>query len=377
MEGKKRKVGIVTFWWSQDNYGQLLQAFALQTVLKRMGHEPFLVNFMEPTIIKKGIVAKFKRVLNVFNPTKLKNYLKKRIVAQHSNRGFSDFRKKHLNIASEQFRSLSDLKNSPPKADLYICGSDQVWNRKDLNNLKVYLLSFGNIPKISYAASFGKRYDNLNEDTIKVFETYLPKFQAISVRERSGMEACDKLGYPNAVWVPDPTLLLTKEDYADILIKDDVTPTWKTNKKRVLIYTVGNQTVDCKENVINFLKKQREYEVIHVSSQGDYTGNMYPTIEKWLSYMQQADFVLTNSFHGAVFSVIFNKEFAVLLCDGGTAGMNERIYSLLEKTKQKHKILDSFDKLNDLLADKSDWSFVEKEIVEWRVEAKDFLEKNI
>lgn len=381
MNKNEKKIAIFTYWSSSDNYGQLLQAFALQTVLKQMGMKPFFVNY-KPSFIA-DLKTKKKSVFKIFDLARVQNFLGNKIsklfYSKMFRREFDSFRHNYISLSKEQYRTLTDLKSSPPDADYYICGSDQIWkNTGSLEKLEVYLLNIPtNAVKIAYAASFGKKYEELDEGTVKIFTENLPKFKAVSVREKSGVEACVKLGYSNAVWLPDPTLLLTKIDYENFFKINNTPSIWKTNKKRILIYTVDNKANVFKSEAVKYIKKQKEYEVVHISSQRDNSGDFFPTIEGWIRCMQQADFILTNSFHGTVFSVIFNKEFAVLPSEGKHIGMNERVFSLLEKTNQSHKVLYEIKRIKELLLDKSDWSFVENKLAIWREEAKSFLKNHI
>ena len=160
------KIGIMTFWWSNDNYGQLLQCYALQKYLRDKGHDVFSIKYNYTKDIKRNPL--FFRLLKACNPILLFKYLlsKKRCakILNEQNiydRYFDDFREKYIHFSDFNYVSYEDLKQNPPDADVYIVGSDQVWNYwnmklwRYINPLHVYFLDFGSekIKRISYAAS--------------------------------------------------------------------------------------------------------------------------------------------------------------------------------------------------------------------------------
>ena len=151
------RIGILTFWWAYDNYGQILQCYALQRFLEKRGHEPFLIRYEYKTEIQNPPV--YHKFLKLFNVKKLVSYLrtlnmKRKIQNEMSfhNRHFDDFRKKYIKFGNKLYLSYKELVENPPEADCYIVGSDQVWNPDcigGINNssfeniLNAYFLNFG------------------------------------------------------------------------------------------------------------------------------------------------------------------------------------------------------------------------------------------
>ena len=175
------KIGIMTFWWSDDNYGQLLQCYALQKFLKDLGHEVFVIKYREK---HKPLYTK---ILKALNPKKVfkffTNTIKQRkVIAEQKqfNREFDKFRNRYITWTDRIYNSYDELKRNPPKADVYIVGSDQVWNPTIASTagdaLKAYFLDFGNenIKRWSYAASFGQV--QLEQQWIEVITPLLKKF---------------------------------------------------------------------------------------------------------------------------------------------------------------------------------------------------------
>jgi len=372
------KIGIMTFWESHNNYGQLLQAFALQNFLINKGHDVYFIKFYRiPPPSKKSLVSRLKTQLSVlvkesFSKTSTQNSLH-----VEPDRGFDHFRRSYLNIGTTSYKSLSELQLNPPVADVYICGSDQVWN----NTFKVpclpFLLAFGDssIKRVAYAASFGQK--ELSSETSEIFRKYLPKFNAVSVRENSGVQICKDVGYDSAVWVPDPTLLFNKEEWSRMLnIRKNGS---EMSGKNVFIYTLGNSAIRDKDKYLEHVKQLQDVKISHATANNDFTGNVYPEISEWVALISRADFVITNSFHGMVFCIIFNKNFIVLPNTGAAEGMNERITSLITKFKLEDHMMFEYSEreVDSILAKRTSWDEINNAISEWRNVADNFIKKSL
>jgi len=353
------KIGILTFHWG-TNYGGVLQAYALQHFLSKNDFDVQIINFAPHTFrdsFLKCFYSKHPKVI-VDN---LKDYCKENNI--------NKFRKKHLQQTKRYF-TPEQLMQNPPEMAIYISGSDQVWNPYGLkSNGKSYFLPFGSekIVRISYAASFGVT-DYPNE-LLEQIKPLLNKFRAISVREKSGLDILKKIGINGACLMPDPTLLLSKQDYENI-IQDNIT----TCKSDFFFYVLqNNQNIIA--NVYNALKQNKAKTIIHT---GDFN-NAITGIENWLSNIQKASFVVTNSFHGAVFSIIFNTPFLVVPIEGRLVGMNDRIVTLLEKFELQDRIMWEYDdkKIFELLDKPVDWEKIKQIQVSLQNDAKEFFIQNI
>ena len=332
------KIGILTFWWAQDNYGQLLQCYALQKYLRDMGHEAFLIRYDYQNDVKKSplIIKCFK----AFNPVKLFRYFayKKHnadvlLEQQKNNRQFDEFRAKYI-VSSDFYASYVALKNNPPQADAYIVGSDQVWNywyaniKRYNNSLHAYFLDFGNsnTKRLSYAASWGVR--ELPQDFIQAVNPLLARFNYIGVREESGVDLCRQCGRADAEWVCDPTLLLNADTYRKIYEENAIR---KPEKKYLLLYMLNN-TCDFDIQSVYDFASNKQLEVVYVTGNGviDNRQKYFATIPEWLYLVDNAEYVVTNSFHCGVFSTIFHKSFGIVPLSGKLTGMNARFESLFE-----------------------------------------------
>ena len=370
------KIGIMTFWESQNNYGQLLQAFALQTYLKQKGHDVFFIKFYRiPSSKKKSALSrlKFKTVVYLNDHFNLNLELTK-TGSSEPDRGFSPFKKEHLKFSPRSYTSLAELKKNPPEADAYICGSDQVWNNTFKVPAEPFLLPFGKstTKRIAYAASIGQR--EVSAETAQLFQRLLSDFNAVSVRENSSLSICMDAGYKNPVWVPDPTLLFAKTDWLRLLPVP--AGNFKAGSKKVFIYTLGNSAINDKDAYLDYIKALPGAEVQHASANGDTSGNCYPSSPDWLCLIAESDFIMTNSFHGMVFCIIFNKKFIILPNTGAKEGMNERITSLISKFNLEQHMMFGFDqaKMDSLMSCDTDWEYVNKQIADWRHVAHEFLE---
>lgn len=335
------KIGIVSFIDTQQNYGQLIQGFALQTYLReRYGADVFHLRYNSTAPNGSGIIKliykAYMAIRMAANGT-LAAYLKDHqesikpikdldfisMKSSFEKRGFDEFRKSFMCFSDNEYDAVS-LNLNPPKADLWVAGSDQIWGAPS----PIFHLSF--VPKkskrMSYAASMG--HVQLNNKYRQIwFKKYLRKFDYVSLRETSGVEECRKIGIENAKLVPDPTFLLEPVRYREISIK----PTFIEGKKYVFLYLLGNK-IDIKVSQIYEWASRNGLEVIYVASQGreDIYKKYAATPQEWLSLIDNAETVITNSFHGMAMSIILNKKFLVFPLVGSWEGMNARITTTLD-----------------------------------------------
>lgn len=355
------KIGIITFWDTKDNYGQLLQCYALQTFLRKMGHEAFLIRYKSKPVTKPqfqwrkilNYIIKFPTYISLFfditnRSIKIKKY--GRYVNENNIRNFESFRAKHI-IATEKIYSEQELYNIPPKADAYICGSDQIWGGDP-----IYYLPFAptSSKKIAYAPSFGgvRQMDSKYELKIK---KYLSSFCFVGVREQSGVELCHQIGIEKAVKVVDPTMLLPLDDYNKIRKKASFT------KPYIFLYLLGNPISYSVSLIYKFAKKHN-FNVIYVASQGrlDSYKKAFPEIGEWIDYLANADFIVTNSFHCTVFSLLYGKKFATIPLTKGFKRMNVRIDDLLTESRLTSTILQHGNTLDKIYHTNFDFSHFEE-----------------
>lgn len=340
----------MTFWWSEDNYGQLLQCYALQKYLRNAGHDAYIIRYNSCNDYIKSPL--WRNIIKAFNPVKLYKYLlsKKQkknelLEKRNSPRGFENFRNKYIIQSEKIYYTYKELAENPPEADIYIVGSDQVWNTFGapidivINPIKAYLLDFGDpsIKHIAYAASFGN--EMIDDDSIRLFTPLLKKFNYISVREKSGINICKKCGIDNAEWVPDPTMLLDADLYRSIYKNELIK---KTDKPYCFLYYLGNKCDFSIQSIYDWAKS-KNIEVIYVkgNSNNDKFKKIYMTIPEWIYLLEHSEYVITNSFHCSVFSLLFQKKFCVIPREGKEKGMNSRFNSLFELLQIDERFIDS------------------------------------
>lgn len=334
------KIGIVTMFG--NNYGALLQSYALQQTLFSLGHDVYIIN--------RGY-GDFPK-----SPS-----LKQRFFKWLDADGFDDFRKKHLRMTAP-VTSTQMLIEFNKLFDIVIAGSDQIWNGDCINTMKYYYYLDWVSPKVkkySYAVSFGKDSFNRNEKEIQEVSTILKSYNAISVREDSGVGICNNILGVNAVQLLDPTFLLKKEEYAKLI-------SCNTNSPQDYVCHFFLDSTIQKENLVNLIAKNLHLTIIDNYNK-DYNikrarwSNAYkrPTIPQWLKNIRDAKYVITDSFHGMVFSIIFKKQFVVINNKKrGTA----RFESLLKKINLNNRLIDiesNYDEVIRIIKERIDYESVD------------------
>lgn len=369
------KIGIMTFWDSNNNYGQVLQLFALQNYLKKLGHEPFLIKFHRKEKVSMG----GRTVLNKLFSRKLISFLKYKMnagkrkvsAAYDLQRQFPAFKTAHIVYGDVDYYSLGELMENPPPADVYFSGSDQVWNNHFKYSAEPFLLGFGDrsVRRVSYAASLGQT--SLNEQDVLLFSKYLDGLDFVSVREEGTISLLSPLTKNTVRRVLDPTLLFVQEEWAELL---DL-PVRPLKEKAIFIYTLGNSEIKDKAKFIDYAKSISGYEIVHATANDDFSGNAYPTVEDWLQIIGRSALVITTSFHAIVFCIIHQTSFIVLPNSGDALGMNDRMRSLLQIVDLEDHIMDEFDEQQflRLLHKEIAWDVVNQMLATYRQVSHDFL----
>jgi hypothetical protein len=307
------KTGIITFHWA-DNFGAVLQSYALSKQIETFGIASEIINFV-PYELEKGYLFTFRIKEEIRNRGVLRTirlFLSK-IKNAHSinkrRRSFSDFRKRHLKIVPDVLRTVEELYINTLVYDYYIVGSDQVWNPDFfLQTGGAYFLSFAdkNTKKIAYAASIANKQV---EDYRNIFEKELKKFDYISIRENSDLEFIHKVCDKGAITVLDPTLLTDEKSWLGIA-------TYNFSPGRfILVYDLFKDEELVK--LANRIANEFDCKIISYTKNKGKVGRFINWMGSFESYgpsdflglFKKAEFVVTSSFHGTAFSVIFNKPF--------------------------------------------------------------------
>ena len=296
------------------NYGGILQAYALQTVLERMGHKVEVLDKKRREKPQLPINVKIKRfilkyiLLQKINPLREDIFYKRHKTENKYTWKFAD-----KYIHRREIYSFNEIKEG--EYDAIVVGSDQVWRphyfRNNYKNIADAFLSFAKnwqIKRIAYAPSFGTETWEYSLDETIECAILLKEFNLISVREESGVSLCKNKFNINAKLVCDPTLLLKKEDYIK-LFKN------KTNKlnRGILCYFLDNNKE--KQEFLRKIEQKLKLSSFKVNSSVEDINNneivTQPPVEEWLKGFYDANFILTDSFHACIFSIIFKKPFIV------------------------------------------------------------------
>lgn len=309
------KIGLLTFHRS-DNIGAVLQAYALQTALVRMGLECEFVDLP---------VAKHPDRADLYSSNMLNaEAFVKKVAAEGSRRKqmFEDFRTRYLNIS----RFHKDLSDVNEQYDLFIAGSDQIWNFTLEDTADYYFLPFADDKKrFSYAASFGG--DSVPENKKSFVSEQLAGFQKISVREETGKQIVSELAGREAVVCADPVFLLTDEEWKVI------TGTKATDEQYVFVYMVQYSAQIAEEAKTYALEHNCAVKTMTSSFmlQAGFEAWSSFGVQDFLKFVRGARKVFTNSFHGTAFSIIFGKEFEVYPLTGSLKARNARVAELLAR----------------------------------------------
>lgn len=372
------RIGILTLPL-HTNYGGILQAYALQTTLERMGHE--VVVFDTPN---KCPLPPFKDIPKCF----LKRIIKK--ILGRNQKIFYEYyqNKKVIPVVSQNTqrfinshihrKEISDFKELDGESyDAIVVGSDQVWRPlyfipgwrwQEIENAFLSFASKWNIKRLSYAASFGTEDWEYTDQQTRRCKALLQVFDAISVRETNGVTLCKKYFDMNSVHVLDPTMLLNEADYS-IFFQKSNTPKSngtllnyildETEKNRVLIMNVANQKCLKAFSVTN------PYENDETKPLNE---RIKPAVEKWLRGFYDAEFVITDSFHACVFSILFKKQFVVV---GNKERGLSRIESLLQCFGIENRIVE--DSVQVMRLPLIDYDKVYVKLEKYRKKSLEFL----
>ena len=372
------------------NYGGLLQAYALQQILKGMGHDVvtdrlgvvrklplwnralrFLYHAVQFCILKNYRYYPYRYLFVSFD----KESKAKRSISINTDR----FVNTHIDTIDLLTRSNESVIDAVRQFDAIVVGSDQVW-RATMSDIPTYFLSFTkaiNVKRIAYAASFGT--DDLNEYSkmdMKIASESIKLFDAVSVREKSGVHLCRDYFKMDAVHFLDPTMLLSKDDYLKLIEEED-----KPCSENILLTYVLDRTQE-KNDII-----QRVGEALHLTScengavkyfsnvvESNVSECIYPSVSRWVAGFRDAQFVVTDSFHGTVFSIIFNKPFVAIL---NSKRGSSRFISLLSVLGLENRLIST---TNDLLEEHLkpiDYTEVNKILNDWRYLSISFMERHL
>lgn len=320
------RIAIITFQYAH-NYGSVLQAYALKTLLENKKYKVSVINFIhrgdfeQYKLFRKKYYYKhpWGLVLDVIYLKQNKNRI----------RNFESFVNENLNLTPKKYFNSNDMKELNKEFDIFICGSDQIWNLDCTGGVEpAYFLDFAdkNKLKIAYAPSLShqKFSKNYNEDLKKA----LRNIDYISIREKTTLPLIEKLTDKTINVVLDPTLLLEKEYYEKLLPSNSL-----KEEKYIFVYMLEYNRELIK--FCNKYSKEHKIKLIYITNRryngismikGENAFEVGP--DRFLEYILNAEIIITNSFHATVFSVIFHKQFIVFKTKRSSSRMKDLLLSL-------------------------------------------------
>lgn len=355
------KIGIITTHRAL-NSGAVLQAYASQTFLSQLGHEVEFIDYKEPWrkplrryISKNPILVWYSLIDSYYRHKYLKEAMFNKV----------------LHIGKKRYSTLFELQNEPPIYDLYMVGSDQVWNvgsSKKIN--RAHYLDFGlkSVKRISYAASLGQ--GNVPDYMLEEMKELLMKFDHISVRESSGVKLIQSIvgNHKKVFHTFDPTLLLEADDYSSIMEEIPQEGPYITCYSLAIYEDEQKKAMSYIQKKLNLpIKNLRNPDTCRRLKN---VSNIIVTPYQWLAYVKNSNFVICTSFHAVVFSLIFHRPFIVL-----SPFVNKRIMSLLKLVNLKERFIENYEKNNidAILSNQIDWELVDKKIRDNRQSSIDYL----
>lgn len=376
------KVGVITLWNKFTNYGQVLQYYALQTVLEEHGHEAVLLKFLPTHRFKRERISKILKVYPIFYAIWKRLVWKRQgLDKKLESTGMEQWAYKKFNFSKEEYNSLDELVSNPPKVDCLIAGSDQIWlqSLKYRDNYAYYLDFY--VPgarKISYAPSFGM--EKYQSQFVPELTRLLKGLDAVSVREIEGVRICKECGV-EAAHVCDPTMLLTAADY-ERLIKLE-----KIEREDIFIYNINiREPEDIRWGELLSFANKNELAVsvaqgvgfdVSLEIFGKDVTYYYMNLGQWLECVKNSKFVVASSFHCVVFSILFNTPFVYAPIKGNHSIGNNRAIGLMKKLGLDERVLTDGISYEWYYNRAIDWASVNKKMDIWRRQSLDFLLNNI
>lgn len=303
-----------------DNHGARLQCYALVRYLQDQGHEVKVIDYRPDYM--RGEIPLFFLPKSLKDLIKLFVYFPSRLRARKRHEIFEAFSQKWI-PRTRIYWSIEELRQDPPEADMYLAGSDQIWNTTFRNGTDPgYYLDFGpaNVRRESFAASFAT--EQLKEGTESFVKNNLGNFDKITVREQSSLKLLNELGFRGS-FQEDPVFMLSAQEW------DKIADGTGIGQKYVLVYDFCNDPMIKSEAVS--IAKENGLKIFAVSPiQIPYADKyfLYASPESFVSLIKNASYVISNSFHATVFSIIYKIPFKVV---DRSDGLNLRMHDLLER----------------------------------------------
>lgn len=351
------------------NHGASLQAYALQTYIEELGHNVEIIDY-KPQYLSDyfnlwGVTPRYNRpfIKQLYLLVKLPGRLRKR----RRKKMFDQFTRKYLHL-TRRYSSYEELKNFPPEADVYVAGSDQIWNTSyHAGSDPAFYLDFVPFGKtrVSYAASFAT--PNIKPNLICFVREMLSKIDFISIRETASLNILSNMGRTDGIAVCDPVFLLDScfwRGFAD--------NSFIEREPFVLVYDF-EKTILIRD-LAKSIAKEKKLKIISVSPwEMNYASKNFTNIspQVFISLINQANYVISNSYHATVFAIIFHRDFCVTK---RSEQLNVRMLSLLDDLHLSSRMVDHYSQ--DLFSP-IDYKSIDKYLGEFIIKSKVYLQEAI
>ena len=378
------KICILT-WYKSLNYGTCLQAYGLYNFLKNKGYNCVMLDrcryfsIYNPCdwILIMEKVIKHWRLRKTYNKEKREiNLLRKKYKSEFKEREELINKFVDKSYIFTNLKIKSDYKRLVDSCDVFITGSDQIWNPNHFS--REYLLNFvpNDKKKIAYSSSFGVR--NITGYYVKLYKKFLSRFDYIGVREKDGASIVKSFTNKEATVVLDPTMLLNRDEWEKLVEKAIISNGIRENKNYILCYFVGN-TVNY-WSAVEKIKKQFNKNIIIIPYNADSYKqkgivNIATGPNEFLWLVKNCSFLCTDSFHATVFANIFNKNYCVFkrFKDIDRNSQNSRLETLLDMFNLRERLVDVNDNIYDIIKKNINWKNVNEILDEKRRKSIEFL----
>ncbi|MBR3988309.1 MAG: polysaccharide pyruvyl transferase family protein [Clostridia bacterium] len=363
-----KTAGIVTIH-KINNYGAVLQAYALNKFLRNNGIEAYTIDFRTPRVEESyQIYYPFKSVMDIPRNLMCARY-KKQLTLR--NKRFNEFLEKKVPMTEKAYFSDEEMEKANFDFDYYLCGSDQIWNTHCTNYRDSFLLSFVKDKSkcISYAASIGE--STIVEPLIPKFKKELSDFKSLSVRELQGSQLISGITNREVKTVTDPVFLLSKDDWETLLVENPIKGPY------ILFYAVHSGDVEGMRDFAKAMQKKLSMPLVILNKNLKdmlYKNKKFYCAgpQEFVSLIKNAEYVCTNSFHAVAFSSILHTKFWVFSSKAGVS-TSSRIHSITEQLGLANRVLNRSNSANVELTEDIDFNEVDKKLRAMVKDSKEFL----
>lgn len=374
------KIGLVT-WYDSYNYGTCLQCYALGKYLENKGYDIYVIENAKYYYGIKHPIDTLKKIINKTNKS-LKKTNKQVEISSELKRQFKVRRDKNHRFAYEEnnifyINSKKDYNKMLRLFDVFITGSDQIWNPYFVSPTMLLAFTKRKHKKVAYASSIG--VSEIPSNLIKTYKKYLSRFNYIGVREKTAKELIKSLINKDVETVVDPTFLLDGNYWNNFAkMHNEMIP----HDKYIFCYFIGSSTM-WYDDIKKFVNINNMKIIIALSESNiipDF-GEIVPNagVADFISFISNAAYVVTDSFHACALSINMNKEFVVYkrFADDSSSSQNSRIYDLLESCKLTNRIIDKNNNFENIIKEKIPYHIINDIVAINREQSEQYLSEAI